>query len=43
MKASVFHQYGSPDVLMLEDVAKPIPKENEVLIKVHAASVNDWD
>jgi NADPH:quinone reductase-like Zn-dependent oxidoreductase len=43
MKAIVFNEYGSPDVLVLEDVAKPVPKENEVLIKVHAASVNDWD
>lgn len=43
MKASVYHRYGSPDVLHIEDVAKPIPKDNEVLIKVHAVSVNDWD
>ncbi|MEM7128832.1 MAG: NAD(P)-dependent alcohol dehydrogenase [Chloroflexota bacterium] len=44
MKAVVFHQYGSPDVLQFDEVQKPIPKENEVLIKVHAASVNagDW-
>ena len=43
MKAIVLSKYGSPDVLELQEVDKPIPKENEVLIKVHAASVNDWD
>jgi NADPH:quinone reductase-like Zn-dependent oxidoreductase len=43
MKAIVFHQYGLPDVLHIEDIAAPTPEENEVLIKVHAASVNDWD
>ena len=43
MKAIVFTKYGSPDVLQLKEVAKPTPKDDEVLIKVHAASVNDWD
>jgi len=43
MKAIVYHKYGSPDVLKLEEVAKPIPKDDEVLIKVHASSINDWD
>ena len=43
MKAIVNTKYGSPDVLQLIEVAKPIPKDNEVLIKVHAASLNDWD
>lgn len=44
MKAIVYTQYGSPDVLQFKDVAKPAPKDNELLIKVHAASVNaiDW-
>ncbi len=43
MKAVVFTRYGSPDVLELRDVEKPRPKEDEVLIRVHAASLNDWD
>ena len=43
MKAIVFTKYGSPDVLQLKEVERPTPKENEVLIKAHAASVNDWD
>lgn len=44
MKAVVFPKYGSPDVLQVKEVKKPIPKENEVLIKVHAAAANplDW-
>ncbi len=44
MKAIVYAQYGSPDVLQLKEVARPAPKEDEVLIRVHAASVNaaDW-
>ncbi len=44
MKAIVNHEYGSPDVLILEKVEKPTPKDNKVLIKVHAASVNtgEW-
>src|SRR5687768_11478257 len=44
MKAVVYHRFGSPDVLQIRDVEKPIPKDNEVLIRIHAASVNplDW-
>lgn len=36
-------RYGTPDVLTLRDVAMPTPKANEVLVRVLAASVNDWD
>ena len=40
MKAIVCDKYGSPDVLELKDVKKPFPTENQVLVKVHAASLN---
>lgn len=43
MKAIVYQKYGSPDVLHLEDVEKPTLRDDEVLIKVHAASINSWD
>ena len=44
MKAIVGTQYGSPDMLQIQEVPKPVPKDNEVLVKVYAASVNagDW-
>ena len=40
MKAAVYSRYGHPDVLQIKDVEKPVPKDNEVLIEVRAASVN---
>lgn len=43
MKAIVYTEYGSPDVLQLEDVEKPTPRDGEVLVKVHAASINFGD
>jgi NADPH:quinone reductase-like Zn-dependent oxidoreductase len=43
MKAVVYHNYGSPDVLQIEDVEKPTPNENQVLVKVHATSINAGD
>src|SRR4030067_2884733 len=44
MKAIVCTKYGSPDVLQLQEVAKPAPQDEEVLIQIHAASINsrDW-
>ncbi len=44
MRAIVFEKYGTPDVLQLKEVGKPAPKEDEVLVEVHAASINyvDW-
>jgi NADPH:quinone reductase-like Zn-dependent oxidoreductase len=43
MKAIVCPKYGSADVLELKELAKPIPKEDEVLVKIHAASLNAAD
>src|SRR5215470_4253924 len=43
MKAIRYCEYGSPDVLKIEEVEKPVPKEDELLVKVHAASLNFID
>ncbi|MBA3882813.1 MAG: NAD(P)-dependent alcohol dehydrogenase [Chthoniobacterales bacterium] len=44
MKAVVYTEYGSPDVLQIRDIKKPVPNDDEILVKVQAASVNplDW-
>jgi len=43
MKAVVLTEYGSPDYFELKEIEKPKPKNNEVLVKVFAVSVNSWD
>lgn len=43
MNAIVYQNYGSPDVLHLKETDKPKPKDDEVLIKVYASSINSWD
>jgi len=45
MKAIVYTRYGPPDVLRLADVQEPVPKDSEVLVRVHAVSLDatDWE
>ncbi|WP_028978344.1 NAD(P)-dependent alcohol dehydrogenase [Sporocytophaga myxococcoides] len=43
MKAITYTRYGNPEVLQMKDVEKPVPGDNEVQVKIYAASVNSWD
>ncbi|MBL8064113.1 MAG: NAD(P)-dependent alcohol dehydrogenase [Anaerolineales bacterium] len=43
MKAFIYEKYGSPDVLHLAEVAKPVPADDQILIKIHAVSINGSD
>jgi len=43
LKAIVYTKYGGPEVLQVKEIDKPSPKDDEVLVKVYAASINDWD
>jgi len=43
MKAIILKEYGLPNLLEIGDVAKPVPNDDEVLVKIHSASINDWD
>lgn len=43
MKAIVFSRYGTTSDLVYRDVDQPVPDDDEVLVRIHASSVNDWD
>ncbi|MCX2681413.1 NAD(P)-dependent alcohol dehydrogenase [Galbibacter sp. EGI 63066] len=43
MKAIILKEYGLPNVLEIGEVVKPIPNDKEVLVRIHSASINDWD
>jgi NADPH:quinone reductase-like Zn-dependent oxidoreductase len=43
LKAAVYTKYGTPEVLHVQEIEKPHPKDDEVLVKVYAVSINDWD
>jgi NADPH:quinone reductase-like Zn-dependent oxidoreductase len=43
MKAAVYHEYGSPEVIRIEDIEKPTPRDHQVLVRVRASTVGTWD
>jgi len=43
MKAIKVKESGLPNVLEIGEAAKPVPKNDEVLVRIHSASINDWD
>lgn len=43
MKALIYTKYGGPEVLHVKEIEKPFPNDDEVMVKVYAASLNDWD
>ncbi len=43
MKAILLKEYGLPNLLEIGEVAKPIPNQNEVMVRIHSVSINDWD